>query len=583
MSTVLDHPPQEISRCRLALLAILASIGCGGMLVATSGELPMTWDEGNAIRRAEGIQHWAERWLTLGDEPGEPGPLGSVAIDEDWHYTTRIEGHPAFYGIVMALGRGLSAPFLSPLDSWRLGPMLLFGLAAGAMFWRMAREYSPAAGLAAAAALMLLPRMFAHAHTASFDGPLVACWILAWATFAPARENWRMGMVWGIALGLTLGAKATGWIAPLPFVAWTLVYLDRRAAKALAMGIPVALVTFWIVNPPLWHEPVRSLWTFFSLNLDRSQFNISTQFLGQMYNLDRPLPWYNTLLWTGVTVPVGVLFLAGVGLIRVLRRCRREPLGTLLVANWLVLMIVRALPGTPPHDGVRLFLPSFAFLAALAGVGVVGLLSAAMSPRLGHSAGRLKEGATAGVSGSVAQTAASPSSPWAAGRYWATVAGVLMIYLVTAGNLRWYAPQWLSYYNLAIGGLPGATALGMEPTYYWDGLDETVLDWLRQHAGPGEKVRFGAASTENLALMREWGVLQVEYRAGAPGEFRWYVLQHRPSGLQPADLWMIENRQAVFQKTIRSGGWGPWRLDVPLVEVYPYADFLEAREATAGP
>ena len=585
MSAASDHSPQEIPRYRLVLLSILVAIVCGGMLLATSGEMPMTWDEGNAIRRAEGIQHWAERCVTFGDEPGEPGPLTSVAIEEDWHYTTRIEGHPAFYGIVIAIGRGLSAPFLSPLESWRLGPMLLFGLAAGAMFYRMAREYSPAAGWAAVAALMLLPRMFAHAHTASFDGPLVACWILAWATFAPARENWRMGMVWGIALGLTLGAKATGWIAPLPFVAWTLVYLDRRAAKALAMGIPVALVTFWIVNPPLWHEPVRSLWTFFSLNLDRSQFNISTQFLGQMYNLDRPLPWYNTLLWTGVTVPVGVLFLAGVGLIRVLRRCRREPLGTLLVANWLVLMIVRALPGTPPHDGVRLFLPSFAFLAALAGVGVAGLVSAAMSPGSRQSGGAEKDlrQNTAGQAGSGTQTAGSPSFPQAGRRYWATAIGVLLIYLVAAGNLRWYAPQWLSYYNLAIGGLPGATALGMEPTYYWDGLDETVLDWLRQHAGPGEKVRFGAASTENLALMREWGALPVEYRSRAPGEFRWYVIQHRPSGLQPADLWLIENRRPVFQKTIRPGGWGPWRLDVPLVEVYSYADFVDAREATLQP
>ena len=567
MNTISGHPPQEIPRCRLMLFSIVVAICCGGMLVATSDELPMTWDEGNAIRRAEGIQHWAGRWMTLGDESGEPGPLTSVAINEDWHYTTRIEGHPAFYGIVIAIGRGLSAGFLSPLDSWRLGPMLLFGLAAGAMFWRMAREYSPAAGLAAVAALMMLPRMFVHAHTASFDGPLVACWILAWALFAPARVNWRVGIVWGIALGLTLSAKATGWLAPFPFIAWTLIYRDRRAAKALAVGIPVALVTFWITNPPLWHQTAQSLVAFFSLNLDRSQFNISTQFLGRMYNLDHPLPWYNTLVWTGVTVPVGFLFLAGAGLIRVLRRCRREPLGTLLATNWLVLIIVRALPGTPPHDGVRLFLPSFAFLAALAGVGAAGLLTT-----------------TAGVTSSVRQ-GVPEDTPGLSGsgtrRFRVTAIAILCVYLTAAGNLRWYAPQWLSYYNLAIGGLPGATALGMEPTYYWDGLDETVLDWLRQHAGPREKVCFGSASTENLALMSEWGMLQVEYRDRAPGEFRWYVLQHRPSGLQPADLWLIENRQPVFRKTIRSGGWGPWRLDVPLVEVYPYADFVEARKESA--
>ena len=584
MSTVSDHPPQETSRYRLMLFSILVVIGCAGILLATSAELPMTWDEGNAIRRAEGIQDWAERWLTLRGQPATPGPLTSVAIDEDWQYTTQIEGHPAFYGIVIAIGRGLSAAFLSPLDSWRLGPMLLFALAAGAMFWRIAREYSPAAGLAAVAALMLLPRMFAHAHTASFDGPLVACWIIAWATFSPARENWRMGLVWGIALGLTLSAKVTGWIAPLPFIVWTLIYLDRRAAKALAVGIPVALLTFWIVNPPLWHEPVRSLTSFFSLNLDRSQFNISTQFLGRMYNLDHPLPWYNTLVWTGVTVPVGILFLAAVGLIRVLQRCRREPLGTLLVANWMALIIARALPGTPPHDGVRLFLPSFAFLAALAGVGALALINAAISPKSRRFADQSGVGATAGLSSSAEQDRADslPFQP-PARRCRLTAIAVFLIYLAAAGNLCYYAPQWLSYYNLAIGGLPGATALGMEPTYYWDGLDEPLLDWLRQHSGPGEKVRFGAASTENLALMTEWGVLQVEYQAQAPGEFRWYVIQHRPSGLQPADLWLIENRQPVFQKTIRSGGWGPWRLDVPLVEVYPHADLVEAREATARP
>ncbi len=565
MTAAPETPPQNAPRRRLVLLAILVSIGCGGILLATSSQLPMTWDEGNAIFRAKGIQNWAARWVPREDGPAESGPLTSTAIAEDWRYTTQIEGHPAFYGIVIATGRGLSATFLPPLESWRLGPILLFALAAGGMFYRIAREYSPVAGLAAVAALILLPRMFAHAHTASFDGPLVACWILAWATFSPARKNWRMSVVWGIALGLTLSTKATGWLAPLPFIVWTLIYLDRKAAKALAVGIPVALVTFWIVNPPLWHAPVRSLASFFSLNLDRSQFNISTQFLGCMYNLDYPLPWYNTLVWTGVTVPVGILFLAGAGLVRILRRWRREPFGTLLVVNWLVLIIVRAVPGTPPHDGVRLFLPSFAFLAALVGVGAIGLLDAALSSKSPHSGPQAKQ------------------SPAPHGRYRVALIGILVIYAASAVNIAWYAPQWLSYYNLAIGGLPGATSLGMEPTYYWDGLDQTVLDWLGRHTAPGEKIRFGAASTENLALMIEWGVFPAQYRVRAPGEFRWYVIQHRPSGLQPVDLWLVENKQPVFQKTIRPNGWGPWRLDIPLVEVYPHPDFLEACAATAPP
>jgi len=534
----------------LALAALSVTIVCALGLSATSPGLPMTWDEGNAIRRSQGIQRWFGV-LVAGDRGDQAlDAFSRDGIAECWRYTTRIEGHPAFYGIVIAAGRWVSAAWLGPLDSFRFGPILLFAVAAGAMFYRMARECSIAAALGAVAALMLLPRMFAHAHFASFDGPLVACWVLAWAAFAPARRSWPAAILLGIALGMTLSAKATGWLAPLGFLAWTLVYRDRAGAKAMAWGLPIALATFFLLNPPLWHDPIRGWATFFQMNLGRSEFNISTQFFGRMYNLDHPLPWYNTLVWTGITVPVGILLLMAVGVAVVLRRWRDDRAGTLLLANALVLLIVRALPGVPPHDGVRLFLPSFAFLAALAGVGAASVL--AFAPRR--------------PDGDVARRRAA-------------VVAVLVLYAGSATSAIWYAPQWLSYYNLAVGGLPGATALGMEPTYYWDGLDRSVLDWLDEHTDPEEKVQFAAPSVENLLLMHHWGTLPVEFRAGAPGTYRWHVIQHRPSGWQPADRWLVERAEPAYRKTIRRGGRGPWRLDVPLVEVYSYSQYLEAREA----
>ncbi len=158
----------------------------------------------------------------------------------------------------------------------------------------------------------------------------------------------------------------------------------------------------------------------------------------------------------------------------------------------------------------------------------------------------------------------------------------MLLYAGSATSLVWYAPQWLSYYNLLIGGLPGATALGMEPTYYWDGLDRSVLDWLNEHTVADEKVALAAAPAENLELMRRWGVLRPPTDDDAPGEFRWYVLQHRPSGLMPEDVWLIEHCRPAFRKVIRAGGLGPWRLDAPLVEVYDYADHQRAL-IVAGP
>ena len=540
MDLLLKPVPDETSRRRLAVGSVLVAVGCALILLLTSPGLPMVWDEGNAIRRAEGVARWFGQ--------------GRQGIAEDWRYTTCLEGHPAFYGIAIAAGRWLSGQWLGPLESARFGPMLLFGLAAGAMFYRLGREYSVAAGLGAVAALMTLPRMFAHAHFASCDGPLTSCWILAWATFAAGRASRRWAILWGITLGMTLSSKATGWIAPLPFLAWAALYRDRSAARALAWGIPVAVATFFVLNPPLWHQPIQGMLTFFELNLNRAArpaLNISTQFLGRMYNLDHPLPWYNTLVWTAVTVPLGILLLTGLGLVAILRHPRAQKAGMLLVANWLVLLVARALPMAPPHDGVRLFLPSFAFLAALAGVGCAWVISPVAKPQA--AVGKL--------------------------------AVILTLYAASFSSLVWYAPQWLSYYSLAIGGLPGATAVGMEPTYYWDGLDTSVLDWLHRHTAPGkgQKVCFhvAAAPVENLELMHQWGTLRLDYRADAPGRFAWYVLQRRPSGCRAADRWLIAHGQPAFRKTIRHGGWGPWRLDVPIVEVYPYDQYSRARRATA--
>jgi hypothetical protein len=553
---------------------MLATGICAVALLATSPGLPMAWDEGNAIVRAEGITHWAARWLPHpgpADNRPAPGPLSRVAIEEDWRYTTQVEGHPALYGIVIAVGRRLTQGWLAPLEAARFGPIALFAIAAGALFYRMGRQWSLMAAMGSVGGLMLMPRMFAHAHFASFDGPLTSCWIIAWAAFAWARQSRIAAVGWGILLGLTLSCKLTGWIAPLPFLAWAAVYRDRAALRTLAVGIPVALLAFVVFNPPLWHQPWAGLLKFFALNLHRpAELNISTQFLGRMCNLDYPLPWYNTLFWTAVVVPVGLLALGVVGLVHVGRHMRSEPAGTLVVFQWAVLLIVRALPGVPPHDGIRLFLPSFAMLAALMGLGCQSLLCCrSLSDgwnwvpclRLPWACSRKREHGTRRKDG-------APS----------VVLRILvvLVYTGSATSLLWYAPQWLSYYNLLIGGLRGATALGMEPTYYWDALDQPVLAWLERHTRPGDTIRFGSAPPENLALLRRWGVLRRDDREKGPGRFTWYVIQRRPSAWEPWDEWLVTHGRPSFQKTIRSGGWGPWRLDVPLIDVYPYAEYVRA-------
>ncbi len=222
-----------------------------------------------------------------------------------------------------------------------------------------------------------MPRLFAHAHFALYDSLVTSAWLMAWALFRPALADWRWSVAWGLALGATLSAKFTGWLAPLPFIAWMLLYRDIRALRALGIAAPVALGVFWALNPRLWHAPWDGFRTFLHLNLHRGEnldYNISTLFLGRMYNLDYPPPWHNALTWTAVTVLPFTVVWGVVGWYQAAKRWRTDSMAVLVALNWLTLIAVRALPWAPPHDAERLILPSFGFFAILAAWGVGRLL-----------------------------------------------------------------------------------------------------------------------------------------------------------------------------------------------------------------
>ena len=112
----------------------------------------------------------------------------------------------------------------------------------------------------------------------------------------------------------------------------------------------------------------------------------------------------------------------------------------------------------------------------------------------------------------------------------------------------------------------------MEATYYWDALDREVLDWLHEHTADDEKIEFAAASPQNLELLERWGVLRRGWRPQDPGKFRWRVIQRRPTFWTAADRRLVEGTAPAFLKTIRpaSMGFGPWRLDVPLIYVFAH-------------
>lgn len=152
------------------------------LMIATESRLAIVWDEGYTLGREQRIRSWllalrdpgtfAATWRPpspseeLVQQIGPPPPrpdqidsrsklLGPRAIEWFWPFAREEpHGHPPFYALVGLVGDVL-APTWALLPRARLGPMLTFGVTAGAIFAFLARRRGVWAGVGAAAACVV--------------------------------------------------------------------------------------------------------------------------------------------------------------------------------------------------------------------------------------------------------------------------------------------------------------------------------------------------------------------------------------------------------------------------------------------
>ncbi len=560
-----DQVPSSAGRSwmiRLAGLGVAAAVL--GLMVATEPKLAIVWDEGFTLGREGRVRSWIEAmrdpprfaatWVP--ESPLEelvqptPGPAPrrdqvdtrAKLLDQhtlEWFWPFAREephGHPPFYGLVGLLG-DVFVPRWAPLPRARFGPMLVFSLTSGALFVFLATRSGIWAGITGAGALVLQPRLFAHAHYAHYDDILTCLWIGSILSFSKAVERrdgrnprWFWAVVFGMVAGAAAGTKLTGWFLPVPFLVWTAIRRDRRGTLTILVGGIVALVTLYALTPPWWNNPVSGVERFLRSNLTRAQTTlIPTLFLGEVIlTPQNSLPWYNTLVWTGFVTPVGILALALVGASRSAAWARSRPVESLAALHWGFLLVLRSLPHTPGHDGERQFLAAFGCLAIVAGWGGGWLVE-----RLGR---------------------------------WGKLIVVASLAEAAVG-LALAMPVPLSYYSPAVGGLPGAARLGMEPTYYWDSLTDDALAWINQNTPRGRKVMFPTYPS-TWRFLRQTGKLQVDCQPYEPGLYTWFILQNRPGSFQPHEVALVNGSAPRHVLTERSG--------VPLLWAFPFAEFTKA-------
>lgn len=276
--------------------------------------------------------------------------------------------------------------------------------------------------------------------------------------------------------------------------------IDRPALDLLTAALAIPPAVAWLGNPAWWRETFTRLAHYYLLNTNRSGSlpDIRIHYWGETYLYS--LPWHNAWVLMAITVPVGWLILAVSGVGRGFWIVRSDRLPLYLLAHLVTLPVFRMLP-TPAHDGVRLFLPTFWFLAAFAGLGAtwIGNVAARMAKDTGHAA-------------------------W----FRAGVGGLAIA--LSVRELVKVHPYELSYYNQLVGGPAGAWRRGFELSYWYDAFDAPTLREIERMALPEGASLTAPNQDENVptfAELQSLGELRPDIRLSpepdAPFGYKWLL------------------------------------------------------------
>ena len=115
-------------------------VGSWLFLACTAPGIPIVWDEGEYLFRADHIVAWFRLLFDVGNPQGGLHALSTTVIQEHWLFINWAEGHPAWFAIPIALSKALLSGPLHPLTAARLGTITVFSIACSAASLRLKRE-----------------------------------------------------------------------------------------------------------------------------------------------------------------------------------------------------------------------------------------------------------------------------------------------------------------------------------------------------------------------------------------------------------------------------------------------------------
>jgi hypothetical protein len=399
--------------------------------------------------------------------------------------------------------------------------------------WFTSRLSGRVAGGGAALALVLMPRLFGHAHLASLETHVnlayaaVLFYLADRARDKPVEEVGPPSRsrpvekaatlataAWaGVLLGLALLTKIQAMFLPISVLAWVTARIVRLHSRAAWLRWLMWLAVFGAATaavfvgcwPWVWSDPLLRIGQYLGRATDRAAIHV--WYFGVNY-ADRDVPWHYPWVLFATTVPVGLHFLGVLGLLKSELGRRWAASEQLLLAGVLLPLVVFSVPGVPVYDGERLFSVVFPVWCPFIGQGASCCVS-----WLGARARR--------------PVAAVVAALFLMGQAWGLVAA---------------APCWLGYYNALVGGPRGAAALGLQTTYWAEGLSRGLLAKAAVTAGPNATLAL-APTLHDLhavelarqsAALRSAKIKLVPLVGPEAGEARYALIFTRREYLPPA-------------------------------------------------
>jgi len=441
------------------------------VIVATLPDAGITWDEPLYIKASRGYMTWLgllKRGILQRDLSE---PLSDATIVRWWVQDPTLELHPPLGKFLSGLTWATLRGILGDISAHRFSNAVLFSILVAMIFWMVASAYDTASGIFAALSLLLMPRMFFHAHLANIDTTVAITWFAAVYLFwkYESRSGWLPVVTIGLAFGLALGTKMNAILMPVVWGIWVLLF-RRNWRSLLKLGAITAIggsvfVAMW---PWLYHDTANRLLYYV---LMASRFKDRPQFyLGQTWP---HVPWHYPFVITLAVVPLVITVMYLLGAFQVVRGRGKIGLkhdkpscemGWLLLLNALVPLLFAATGLQAAYSGERHFIPAYPYLACLAGIGFGSVLDV-VSTACHRFHERVHPGAARLIGGF----------------------GLSLLLVPPLLSVVRIHPYQLSYYSEWVGGLPGATRLGMETTF-WCETYQAALPYLNGNAEPGASV-----------------------------------------------------------------------------------------------